>query len=472
MKGGAELGMSLMRECITERHELSRALIVDDDPGQRSLLESAVSNAGVEVASAEGGRAALEMLDQGPWDLVISDVKMPDMDGFELLKAIRQKGVEVPILFVTGYADIKDAVSAMQMGAIRYLEKPIDLHELKEVLDEVLEGEDSEEQALPLLEGTVVEAPAMKNLFEEVALIAPSAARVLITGESGVGKEVLAEHLHAWSDRSAGPLIRINCAAIPENLLESELFGHEKGAFTGAERKHEGCFLRANGGTLFLDEIGEMALSLQAKMLRVLQDGVVTPLGSSHSVKVDVRVISATNQELEKRIEEKSFREDLFYRLNVVELFCPPLRDRSEEVVHLAKTMAVAFAKETRRFSPGFEKELLAYSWPGNVRELRNAMERAVLLSRGGILLPEHLPDRILKASPSEGKAKLSASEGSGAKALADRELDWILKALEEHGGQRTAAAKALGISRRNLLYKIKKMESLGMKIPPPGGRS
>lgn len=413
---------------------------------------------------------ALECLVEGDWELMISDVKMPDMDGFELLKRVREKGIEVPVLFVTGYADIKDAVSAMQMGAIRYLEKPIDLHELRDILSEVLNKE-ALESSINYLEGTVVESPQMASLFEEVALVAPSTARVLITGESGVGKEVLAEHLHAWSERSAAPFIRINCAAIPENLLESELFGHEKGAFTGAERRHEGCFVRADGGTLFLDEIGEMALPLQAKILRVLQDGVVTPLGGSKSFKVDVRVISATNQELENRIEEKLFREDLFYRLNVVELFCPPLRDRSEDVIPMAKSMAKVFGKEARRFSPGFEKELLSYDWPGNVRELRNAMERAVLLSRGGILLPEHLPDRIRKGSTSgSGESGAAETQKTGT-ALADRELDWILKALRENDGHRTAAAKALGISRRNLLYKIKKMESLGMDVPPPSGR-
>ena len=449
---------------------MNRVLIVDDDAGQRSLLESAVSATGVETACVDGGKGALALLEKDTWDLVISDVKMPDMDGFELLEAIRAKGVAVPVLFVTGYADIKDAVSAMQMGAIRYLEKPIDLHELKEVLSEVLGQGKEEDGNLPLLEGTVVEAPVMKALFEEVSLVAPSTARVLITGESGVGKEVLAEHLHAWSARSTGPFIRINCAAIPENLLESELFGHEKGAFTGAERRHEGCFVRADNGTLFLDEIGEMALPLQAKILRVLQDGVVTPLGSSKSVQVDVRVISATNQELEKRIEEKSFREDLFYRLNVVELYCPPLRDRAEELVPLAKSQAKSFSKESRRFSPSFERELLRYDWPGNVRELRNAMERAVLLSRGGILLPEHLPDRILKASSQSSAEEVSKLDaGGGGEALADRELEWILKSLKENGGQRTATAKALGISRRNLLYKIKKMESLGMEVPPAG---
>lgn len=451
----------VMAESLTPLKK--RILIAEDDPGQRSLLEACVGSEGHEVGVCEDGKSALERLRHESWDLVVSDVHMPGLSGLELLDAIVSEGLGIPAILVTGYADFRDAVSAMEKGAVNYLAKPIDLDELRALIGS---GEAPKPLEAQLIEGAVVESPLMKAVMEEVQLVAPSMARVLITGPSGSGKEVVAEHLHHWSDRSDGPLVKINCAAIPENLLESELFGHEKGAFTGAVSQHKGCFERAHQGTLFLDEVGELALPLQAKLLRVLQDSTLTRLGGRETMEVDVRVVAATNRDLEQGMEEGDFREDLYYRLNVFEFELPPLCERSEDVLPLARRFAELFSKQAQRFSPGLERALLAYDWPGNVRELQNAMERAVLLSRGGVLMPEHLPRRALQAVEKPSPSELTQPEGDGKVPLASVEQDWILKTLEKCEGNRTEAAKVLGISRRTLLYRLKKMKAEGVDIP------
>jgi two-component system, NtrC family, response regulator AtoC len=309
--------------------------------------------------------------------------------------------------------------------------------------------------------GVITVSPLMTAVYREAAVIAPSDSRVLLTGESGVGKEVIADLIHAWSPRANGPLVKINCAAIPENLLESELFGHEKGSFTGAVQQRIGRFEEANGGTILLDEIGELPLPLQAKLLRVIHDGTFRRIGSARDIQTDARVLAATNRDLEAQIVAGKFREDLFYRLNVIEIHIPPLRERVEDVLPLATHFIGQFSRQKPRFSASVVSTLTNYRWPGNVRELRNAMERAALLSRGEIVLPEHLPARIAASAataPSAGEASR----------LEEIERDAILKALRKHNYNRTETAKELAISRRALTYKLLRLREQGLQVDPP----
>jgi len=439
-----------------------RILIVDDDPGQRSLLDSFLRSQGFDTVLADSGERALELLRAGNVSMMVSDVRMPGLSGLETLRCARQEHATLPVLLVTAYADIRDAVVAMRDGAVNYLAKPIDLDEL---LDSVRQatGLSSEtplkladDRALPT--GIVAKSAAMQAVFRDASLIAPSDSRVLITGESGVGKEVLADVIHAWSARAGGSLVKVNCAAIPETLLESELFGHEKGAFTGAHTQRIGRFEQANGGTIFLDEIAEMSPSLQAKLLRVTHDGWFQRIGSNRESRTDARVLAASNQNLEELVRLGKFREDLYFRLNVVELHVPPLRERREDILPLASLFITEFAKGRARFSETVAACLERYSWPGNVRELRNAMERAVLLSGSEMILPEHLPARIREAG-----AEPLAPVGQ----LEEVERQTILQALRQHRFNRTETAKALGISRRALLYKLQRLRDLGYETGP-----
>ena len=300
----------------------------------------------------------------------------------------------------------------------------------------------------------------MQSVFRDASLIAPSESRVLITGESGVGKEVLADVIHAWSPRSSGPLVKVNCAAIPETLLESELFGHEKGAFTGASAQRIGRFEIANGGTILLDEIAEMSPQLQAKLLRVTQDGRFQRVGSNTEIRTDARILAATNRNMDEEVRKGRFREDLFYRLNVVESNIPPLRERPEDIMPLASAFMAEFSEGRARFSSSVTDCLVRYSWPGNIRELRNAMERAALLSRGELVLAEHLPTRVrTMAQPS------STFDSTDAHRLEELERQAIVQALRKHGFNRTETAKALGISRRALLYKLQRLRELGCEV-------
>jgi DNA-binding NtrC family response regulator len=300
----------------------------------------------------------------------------------------------------------------------------------------------------------------MQAVFHDASLIAPSESRVLITGESGVGKEVLADVIHAWSSRAAGPLVKVNCAAIPETLLESELFGHEKGSFTGAVAQRIGRFEQANGGTIFLDEIADMSPHLQAKLLRVTQDGRFTRVGSNKELQTNARILAATNRNLEEEVKAGRFREDLFYRLNVVELNIPPLRERPEDILPLAGAFMAEFTQGKARFSTAVSEGLQRYNWPGNVRELRNAMERAALLSLGELILPEHLPSRVRSVS-----ATPQPAEPADAERLGEIERQAIFQALRKHDFNRTETAKALGISRRALIYKLQRFRELGYQV-------
>jgi DNA-binding NtrC family response regulator len=443
-----------------------RILIVDDDSGQRSLLDSFLRGQGFETVPVPSGERALEILRHGDISMMISDVRMPGMSGLETLRRARQEHAVLPVLLVTAYADIREAVGAMRDGAVNYLAKPIDLDELLGTVQQATgiaktaPLKFSADRQLPTK--VVAKSPLMQAVFHDASLIAPSESRVLITGESGVGKEILADVVHAWSARVAGPLVKVNCAAIPETLLESELFGHEKGAFTGAVAQRIGRFEVAMGGTIFLDEIADMSPPLQAKLLRVTQDGHFNRIGSNKELQTNARILAATNRQLEEEVKAGRFREDLFYRLNVVELNIPPLRERPEDVLPLAAHFMAEFTKGKARFSSAVSECLSRYSWPGNVRELRNAMERAALLSHGELILPEHLPARV--RPPIETAAPAVPSE---AEQLGEIERQAIFQTLRKHDFNRTETAKALGISRRALIYKLQRFRELGFEVDP-----
>jgi DNA-binding NtrC family response regulator len=440
-------------------------LIVDDDHGQRSLLETFLRAQGYSTQSASSGESALQMLETESFAMIISDVRMPGMSGIETLRRVRQNHPTLPVLLVTAFADIRSAVAAMRDGAVNYLAKPIDLDELMASVQLATERRGEAvartRDGGNIPPGVITCSPLMQAVLRDASLIAPSETRVLITGESGVGKEVVADLIHAWSARSRGPLVKVNCAAIPENLLESELFGHEKGAFTGAVQQRIGRFEEANGGTIFLDEIAELPPPLQAKLLRVIHDGSFGRIGSNRQLHTDARVLAATNRDLEAEIAAGHFREDLFYRLNVMEIHVPPLRDRPEDIVPLATHFIGQFARRKTRFSAAATACLTNYRWPGNVRELRNAMERAALLSRGEIVLPEHLPARILS------NTSVAAVELGDANRLDQIERDAILKALRKNSYNRTETAKELAISRRALTYKLQRLRAEGVPIDP-----
>ena len=446
--------------------KLPRILIVDDDAGQRSLLDSFLRSQGFETKIADSGERALQLLREETFALMISDVRMPGLSGLETLRLARQENAVLPVLLVTAYADIREAVGAMRDGALNYLAKPIDLDELlaavRQVTGLIPAGPLKFNADKQLPAHVIVRGPLMQAVFHDASLIAPSESRVLITGESGVGKEVLADVLHLWSARAAGPLVKVNCAAIPETLLESELFGHEKGAFTGAVAQRLGRFEQANDGTIFLDEIADMSPPLQAKLLRVTQDGRFTRVGSNKELQTNARILAATNRNLEDEVKAGRFREDLFYRLNVVELNVPSLRERPEDILPLAGAFIAEFTQGKARFAASVPDCLRRYGWPGNVRELRNAMERAALLSLGELIMPEHLPARVRASSE-----QASPVEPAEAERLGEIERQAIFQALRNHDFNRTETAKALGISRRALIYKLQRFRELGFEVDP-----
>jgi DNA-binding NtrC family response regulator len=358
------------------------------------------------------------------------------------------------VLLITAYADLRQAVAAVKCGADDYLAKPVDLDELETAIADAIgkfRRTIGDKPARELPSWFICESQAMRRVVETAAVVAPSGAPVLILGESGSGKEVVAQMIHQWSPRADGPLVAANCAGLPESLIESELFGHTKGAFTGASQSREGYFRAASGGTLFLDEIGELPLHLQPKLLRALESGQITPVGSDLPIQVDTRLIAATNRDLSKEVMEGRFRDDLYYRINVVELIVPPLSERQDDILTLARRFATEFAGGPVRLSPQAVQCLLAYRWPGNVRELRNAVQRSCLVCRGDVILPEHLPPKIAALAA----AGVSVTAGR----LSQVERAAILATLEECHGNRTHAAKKLGISRRSLIYKLRAIE-------------
>jgi len=432
-------------------------LIVDDESRQRQLLSALVATLDCQAAEAASGEEALEFLAHHKADMILLDVRLPGISGMETLARIRQQDAATPVLLITAHADLRQAVSAMKSGADDYLAKPVDLDELRAAVQDALgissaSADAADPDLPPLPPGLVFDSPAMRRLLQTIAVVAPSDAPVLIRGETGTGKEVIARLIHAWSGRAAGPLVAANCASIPESLVESELFGHLRGAFTGAVEARDGVFRSASGGTLFLDEIGELPLTLQPKLLRAIESGTISPVGSDTSLQVDTRLVVATHRDLDQEVAAKRFREDLYYRINVVEVVLEPLRNRTADILPLARLYATQFAGGPVRLSPQAAQSLLVHSWPGNVRELRNAMQRACLLSRGDVILPEHLPPKIaaLGASPAEAATDTDR--------LSQVERATILATLAECANNKTQAAKRLGISRRALIYKLREM--------------
>jgi two-component system response regulator AtoC len=446
-----------------------RILLVDDEPSIRLSLGDALRAAGHDVTIAADGAAGLEHATARPFDVIITDVRMPKLDGLSLFRRIKQDSPGTDVLIMTAYGAVSDAVQALKEGASDYLIKPFDTEELlirlhrSEDKRNLRRDLDRAREELSRTTGDIVgTTPIMRRLLDRTDTIAASEAPVLITGESGTGKELVARRIHALSSRRDKPFVAVNCAAFPETLLEAELFGHEKGAFTNAIRRRDGRFKTADTGTLFLDEIAEIPPTAQVKLLRVLQEGVVEPIGSDSSVQVDVRIIAATHQNLRQLIAERRFREDLYYRLNVLDVHIPPLRDRRGDL----PTLVEHFLRRSMRgrgeppsISPEAWAALSEYAFPGNVRELQHAIERAVVMSREHEIELEHLPEDIAGA---RAEAAAAASEGPAASvrplavALRAFEREYLLRALESVGGKKAKAAELLGISRKNLWEKLR----------------
>ena len=444
-------------------------LVVDDDQAHRTMLRTLVSGWGYEISEADDGDTAIRMVHGKPYDLILMDIRMIKVSGLEALSQIKSYNPAIPVIIMTAYSSVETAVEGLKKGAYDYLTKPLDFDELRLAMERAMDHSHLKEENRLLREtlgarfdqrNIIGRSSAMAKLMETVAQVAPTEATVLITGESGTGKELISGAIHFNSPRKTGPFVKINCAALTETLLESELFGHEKGAFTGAHRRKEGRFLLADGGSLFLDEVSEMSLAMQVKLLRVLQEREITRVGGEEVIKADVRVITATNKDLVHEIEESRFREDLYYRLNVVTLKVPPLREREEDISLLAQHFLEVFAEKNHKrikgLTPQAMDRLLKYEWPGNVRELMNAIERAVVLSRSEYLDEEDLPT-VVKGDGPRGQDILSESGVPGDLSLGEIEKVTILKTLEASGGNKSEAARRLGITRKTLHKKLKK---------------
>ena len=445
-----------------------KILVVDDDETHRFMLRAILDKWGWQSEEAADGAAAVAAVEEHPFDAVLMDVRMARMDGMEALKRIQTFNPAIPVVIMTAYSSVDSAVEAMKAGARDYLTKPLDFERLRLTLAKSLDHRQVEESrrhresedptALLDPAGIIGDSPAMRDLLEMIAYVAPTEATVLISGESGTGKELVATALHRNSPRKDGPLVKVNCAALVESLLESELFGHEKGAFTGADRRREGKFVQAEGGTVFLDEISETSPAMQAKLLRVLQEHEIQRVGGQETIKVNARVVAATNRVLEEAVQEGKFREDLYYRLNVVTLQVPPLRERNEDIPALANHFLEKFAVRNRRqvegITPRAMDMLLKHPWPGNVRELENAIERGVILMRG-----DHLDERSLPLSLHHAEAEPEETPPADAvpSSLEEAEKLVLSRTLEATGGNRSEAARRLNITRKTLLSKINK---------------
>jgi two-component system response regulator AtoC len=445
-----------------------RILIVDDDGSMRHMLSLLLKREGYEVQAVGRGSEALQLASSEPFDFILSDVVMPGMGGLELLQALKEKKVEATLIMMSAYGNLDTAVEAMKRGAYDYISKPFRPDEVLMALRKAEERENLRRENLRLRQevqreyafGNIVgKSPKMMQLFEAIRKISEYKTSVLIIGESGTGKEMVARCLHYNSPRNNGPFEAVNCGAIPETLLESELFGHEKGAFTDAKKEKRGSFELAHQGTLFLDEVGEMSLAAQVKLLRVLQEGEIKRLGSERTLSVDVRIIAATIKDLSKAVAEGKFREDLFYRLNVLPVHLPPLRARKEDIPLLVDHFIFKYNEQHGLKTEGVSEDALArlleYSWPGNVRELENAVERAMILTQGKKIEADCLPSEVLGMRPS-WKKDLWGDEYSIKKASKSMEEELIRKALKKTGGNRSQAARILEISHPALLSKIK----------------
>lgn len=438
-------------------------LVVDDEQVHRYMLCSMFKEWGYNCVEADDGDTAVAVVERRDFNAVLMDVKMARMSGLEAFGHIKRIRPALPVIIMTAFSSVNDAVDLIKQGAHDYLTKPLDFDRLKLTLERALDHNRVEEQKQeprsetgPLTTSIIGDSPQIQELLEMISYVAPTEATVLITGESGTGKELVAETLHCNSERKDRPFVKVNCAALAESLLESELFGHEKGAFTGADRQRDGTFMQADGGTLFLDEIGETSTAMQVKLLRALQEGEVQRVGGDKTILVDVRIIAATNRDLEKEVEQGNFREDLYYRLNVVTLEVPPLRQRDGDVQLLAEHFINRFAEKNRRTVESVSSDcmhhLTAYPWPGNVRELENAIERGIILMRGNHLTEKSLPIQVQKHFTTN-----IPEESRRPATLQEAEMVLIHQTLEETDGNKSEAARRLGITRKTLQNKLQK---------------
>ncbi|QZP33337.1 sigma-54-dependent transcriptional regulator [Pseudomonas sp. DR48] len=448
-------------------------LVVDDEPKLCDLLASALSQNGVTVFTAGNGLHALKVLEAEDIDLVISDWRMPGMDGPQLLAEIKSRFPQLPVIVMTAYSTVKNAVQSMRNGAFDYIAKPFDIDELDITVSKALQFRDilkdnqrmrAELDEHQQIDSLIGDSPTFRRVLQAIDSVRDSNATILLTGESGTGKEMVARAIHKHGNRADKPFVAVNCAAIPEGLLESEMFGHRKGAFTGAVADRVGRFMQADQGTLFLDEIGEMPLALQAKILRALQERVIEPVGDPRERKVDVRVIAATNKNLLDAVANKEFREDLYYRLNVFPIPLPALRERAEDIAplarHFAHTLGAAAGKRFTGFSAEALQAMASYSWPGNIRELQNCVERATIVASGVVIEEHDLPAYLFASNPGSSGAPII--EGNVPAdldaALAEVEKAYILAALAQSNGVQAAAAQLIGISERSFWYRLKKL--------------
>ncbi|MGZ3426217.1 MAG: sigma-54-dependent transcriptional regulator [Polyangia bacterium] len=444
-----------------------RVLIVDDEPDMGSLMDAGLRAIGIDTRVLTSPTDALAAIAAEEFDVVLTDLQMPGMSGLELCERIVQQRPDIPVVVVTAHGTLEAAIGAIRAGAYDFVQKPIKIETLQLTVERALrhhaladEVQRLREAALPApFEGIIGQSAVMKPLFDLVARVAPTDASALLTGESGTGKELVARALHQRSRRHAGPFVAVNLAAVPESLLESELFGHARGAFTDAKTARTGLFLQASGGTLFLDEIGEMPLSVQPKLLRALQERTIRPVGGDHEIPVDARIVAATNKDLEACVEDGRFREDLFYRINVVRIELPPLRARGNDVLLLAQQAVTRFArtmqKEVRGISAPAAEKLLAYAWPGNVRELQNAVESAVALTRFSELTVDDLPEKIRDYKSSH--VLVAAEDPELLPTLDEVERRYILRVMQSVQGNKALASRVLGLDRKTFYRKLER---------------
>jgi DNA-binding NtrC family response regulator len=450
-----------------------RITVIDDEPLMRITVQDALTAEGYKVTAAETGEKGLTLLREKQADILITDLKLPDVDGIQILKEVKTVSPETQVIMITAYGSIDSAVTAMKEGASDYLTKPFAMDELLLIIKRILRMKQLEEENIFLrkkveerygLEGLVGKSPQMLKIYDLIQTVSQTDTTVLINGESGTGKELVANAIHLRSPRKNGPFIKVNCAALPETLLESELFGHEKGAFTGAIKQRNGRFEMADGGTLFLDEIGDISLAVQVKLLRVLQERQFERVGGNETLSVNVRLICATQRDLKEEIRKGSFREDLYYRLNVVPISLPPLRERREDILLLAEHFINKFSQKMGREITGLSEEaktlLLKYAFPGNIRELENMLERAIALIKGSVIQAEDLPEEVCgQARPIQTICEKIQGSKPLTQAVHLFEQEYIQSVLEKTRGKKGQAAELLGISRKTLWEKIKELE-------------
>jgi two-component system, NtrC family, response regulator PilR len=459
-----------------------RLLVVDDERSMRDLLAITLRQHSYDVAVADGGEAAIAALKAGSFDLVITDLRMRKLDGLGVLKAAKELSPETVVLVITAFASTETAVEAMKLGAYDYITKPFKLEEIRLTVDKALERKRLHDENVALkrqlrkhqgFENFIGRSRSMMEIFDTIRKTADSTSTVMITGESGTGKELAALAVHHESPRHTGPFVSVNCGAIPEGLMESELFGHVKGAFTGAVANSPGLFSAADGGTLFLDEVTEVPHSVQVKLLRAIQERQVRRVGDTHDIKVDVRLVAASNRDLTRAVADGLLREDLFYRLNVIPIHLPSLRERREDIPllvnHFLEKISRATAKHTTGVSPEALGILEMYPWPGNVRELENVIERAIVLGNGGLITPDSFPPNLLHPADGPDIPLDVPDEGLNLEGMLDRlERQYIQQALHRTGGNQTRAAALLGLSFRQLRYKVRKHGLQTDHLPHP----